>query len=86
MFLCDVRVCVTHLQLDELHDSIVPCSRYRNITVLYKVKKYIVSTRRFSFEFNPCLVFGSMGPVYYTLKTGPTDPNITQSNLGTLFF
>ena len=27
---------------------------------------------------NPCMVFGSVGPVYYTLRTGPTDPNLTQ--------
>ena len=30
---------------------------------------------------NPCMVFGFVGPVYYTLKTGPTDPNITQGLL-----
>ena len=24
------------------------------------------------------MVFRSVGPVYYALKTGPTDPNITQ--------
>ena len=26
----------------------------------------------------PSMVSASVGPVYYTLKTGPTDPNTTQ--------
>ena len=28
--------------------------------------------------FNACVMFGSVGPVYYTLKTRPMDPNIPQ--------
>ena len=30
--------------------------------------------------FNPCMVFESVGPVYYTLKMGPANPNITQGS------
>ena len=33
---------------------------------------------------NHCMVFRSVGPIYYILKTGPTDPNITQGLKTTL--
>ena len=51
----------------------------------YYVSKMVLAPKRALEVFNPFMVFRSVGPVYYTLKTGPTDPSITQGLTNAVF-